>query len=118
MRAGDAELPTLEEFKGAFYRLASRCLMLAEIPNTKMLMEFLISRLDFWPYDFDDDKRDCLQMRIRCDLELSKVYDLYEMIENIGKPQIKGAAKNIAIDEEKIEMKRKEIVKRPKGPRK
>jgi hypothetical protein len=58
-----------------------------------MLMEFLMSRLDFWPYDFDDDKRDCLQARTRCDLELSKVFDLYDIIENFGKPQIKGGIK-------------------------
>jgi hypothetical protein len=77
MTAHESELPTLDEFRTAFYRLAARCLILAEIPNTKLLMEFLVARLDFWPYNFDDQKREMLSTHLGTDLELTKVYHLY-----------------------------------------
>lgn len=92
--------------------------MLAEIPNTKMLMEFLSSRLDFWPFNFDDDKRDCLKVRSGCDLELSKVYSLYELIDSIGKPLARGAAKAAVQEEEKIDLRARGVVRKPRGKKK
>jgi hypothetical protein len=89
MATREPELPTLDEFRTAFYRLVARCLIIAEIPNTKQLMEFLVERLDFWPYNFDDQKREMLHTYLGTDLELAKVYNLYEIIENIGKPIVK-----------------------------
>ena len=100
----DNDMPTLEEFRTAFYRLAARCLILAEIPNNKMLMEFLPARLDFWPYMIDDIKLEMLPGYLGTDVELSKAFDLYEMIENIGKPPVKEAIKPV-VQGEKIEIK-------------
>lgn len=81
-----------------------------------MLMEFLPARLDFWPYNIDDAKLEVLTMTLNSDIELSKVFDLYEMIENIGKPQVREPIRPI-VQGERIDLKvAKNGGRRPKPP--
>jgi hypothetical protein len=68
-------------------------------------MEFLVARLDFWPYNFDDQKREMLSTHLGADLELTKVYHLYEIMENFGKPVVKQSIKLVPQNEEVVDIR-------------
>ena len=52
----------------------------------------------------EDEKLEMLPTHLGTDIELTKVFDLYEMIENIGKPPVKEAIKP-PVQGEKIDIK-------------
>ncbi len=77
-------------------------------------MDYLLVRTDFWPYHYEDEKIEYLRNLQDANIELNRVFDLYEMIDNFGKPPVKAAIK--IVEEEKVDItaKNKGVVRKPK----
>jgi hypothetical protein len=71
------ESPTIDELESAIMKFISRTLQNGIFSEEKLLFEFLNNRADFWPKDYDENKKESLNYdQTMMSVKIANVFNL------------------------------------------